>query len=105
APARQLQLYEGEEGDEPRAPPLAHGASPPPDPEVGEPALPHPHRVEDVAAIEDDRVLHEGAHAIEVRVAELVPLGDQAQGVGVGEGLVRGGGEVDAVTEALSCRG
>ena len=60
----------------------------PADPVVGEAQRGHPRGVVDVAAVEDDRLAHQAAHDLEVGVAELVPLGDDGQGVGLLEGAV-----------------
>src|SRR5690242_10482733 len=46
-------------------------------PVVDEPLLAEPGRVVDVAAVEDHRGPHDGLHVVEVRLAELVPLGHQ----------------------------
>ena len=55
---------------------------------VGEAELAHLVRLVDVAAVEDHRLLHQRLHALEVRPAELVPLGDEQQRVGALERVV-----------------
>jgi hypothetical protein len=75
--------------------PEAGWASPPPerelrggDAEVDEATFTHPGRVEDVPAIEDHRLSHQLLHPVEVRPAELVPLGEDEEPVRLLQGLV-----------------
>ncbi len=73
----------------------------PADAQVGEAGLAGQRRIEDVAAVEDHRALELGLDGVEVRAAELLPLGDDHQRVGAVEGLHRplGVGEARLVAE------
>src|SRR5207247_9792295 len=54
----------------------------------------------DVPAVEDDRRAHQAAHLLEVRLAELVPLGDDRQRVSPRKRIVASLGERDSALEA-----
>src|SRR5947209_1662011 len=56
---------------------------------VGEAVAAHRFRVVQVAAVEDDRFGHQPAHHLEVRMAEVLPLGHDGQAVGPLQGAVR----------------
>ena len=67
---------------------LAAGSLPRPIEWYSKPSCAHPLRVVDVAPVDDQRALHQLLHPVEVRVAEVVPLGDEDQPVGAGERVV-----------------
>ena len=64
----------------------------PADRQILEPHPPHHHRVVHIAAIKDDRRLERALDGVEIRAAELLPLGHDDQRVGTGQrlGLVLG---------------
>src|SRR6185369_650742 len=75
------------------------GSSGASDAEVDEATLAHPYRVEDVTAVEDDRLTHQLLHPLEVGPTEVVPLGEDEESIGTLEGLVGRLGVADPVTE------
>src|SRR5262245_62835939 len=54
----------------------------PADPVVGEPVPFHRLRFVQVPPVENDRLVEQSPHHLEVRVAELLPLGDDRESVG-----------------------
>src|SRR5207248_11068329 len=60
----------------------------------------HGLRVVEVAAVDEDRAAHRPAQARQVELLELVPLGDQDEGVGVPGGRVGVGAELDRGQQA-----
>src|SRR5690606_36077916 len=60
----------------------------PTDAGVIEPELAHAARVEQVAAIEDDRLAQQPANAVEVRLAVLLPLGDDDECIGIVQRII-----------------
>ena len=53
----------------------------PPDALISETEGGHAGGVKDVSSVEDNRLPHQPAHHLEIRVAKLVPLGDDNQGI------------------------
>src|SRR4051812_27579937 len=81
------------------------GSSGTSDAEVDEATFAHPSRIEDVPAIEDNGLLHQLLHSLEVRPAELVPLGQHEETVRLLQGLVRGLGVADPIAKVPLCDG
>src|SRR5918994_826606 len=64
---------------------------------IREPVLLHLVRGEQVAAVDDHRRSHERPHALEVRTAELVPLGHDRKRVGAFQCVIAAGGKGNLV--------
>src|SRR5262249_50097293 len=71
----------------------------PPDRHVAETERADLRRIEDVAAVEDHRLLHQLLHLREVRFAELIPFRDHEQGVSALQRVVGGLRVLDALLE------
>lgn len=56
----------------------------------------------DVAAVDDKRILHRLVHDTPARQAELLPLGEHEQGIGVEHGVVHVFGVENLVTDAAT---
>ena len=69
---------------------------------VGEADLANAARVEDVPTVEQDRLLQQLLDLLGIHVSELVPLGDQDQGVSPFEGLQRVVRNADLVADLVT---